>query len=131
MNAPVHGNMVMRRLLAPLATYYDDPDTVEIRMSRPHHVVTERRGEGKREVHDAALNRATIERIARSLGNASGTAFDGEQHVKLSTVLPGGHRFECLVGSSVQSGLSLAIRCKHPFTPTWEQWVPRTPFATT
>ncbi|MHA1597535.1 MAG: ATPase, T2SS/T4P/T4SS family, partial [Alphaproteobacteria bacterium] len=40
---------------------------------------------------------------------------------KLSCVLPGGHRFECLLGSSVRSGISLAIRCKHPFTPTWQQ----------
>ncbi|WP_413208343.1 ATPase, T2SS/T4P/T4SS family, partial [Rhodospirillum sp. A1_3_36] len=116
------GGEVMRRLLAPLTPYYADPGTVEIRMNRPHQVITERRGEGKRAHHDDHLNRATIERIARSLGNASGTAFDGEEYVKLSTVLPGGHRFECLVGASVQSGLSLAIRCKHPFTPSWEQW---------
>jgi len=68
------------------------------------------------------LNRATIETIARSLGNHAGIRFDGEEHTKLSCVLPGGHRFECLVGASVQSGLSLAIRCKHPFTPSWEQW---------
>ncbi|GAA0602543.1 hypothetical protein GCM10009099_43870 [Caenispirillum bisanense] len=116
------GGEVMRRLLAPLAHYYSDAATVEIRMNRPHQVITERRGVGKQAHEDARLNRAAIERIARSLGNASGTAFDGEEHVKLSTVLPGGHRFECLVGASVQSGLSLAIRCKHPFTPTWEQW---------
>lgn len=119
---PSHGGLVMRRILAPLAAYYDDTNTVEVRMSRPHQVVTERRGEGKRLVHDPALNRAVIERIARSLGNNNGTAFDGEEHVKLSCVLPGGHRFECLVGSSVQTGLSLAIRCKHPFTPSWDQW---------
>ncbi|MBB4268266.1 ATPase, T2SS/T4P/T4SS family, partial [Roseospira visakhapatnamensis] len=49
-------------------------------------------------------------------------AFDGEDKTKLSCVLPGGHRFECLVGASVQSGLSLAVRCKHPFVPTWDQW---------
>jgi pilus assembly protein CpaF len=91
-------------------------------MNRPHQVITERRGESKRAHQDEHLNRATIERIPRSLGNASGTAFDGEEYVKLSTVLPGGHRFECLVGASVQSGLSLAIRCKHPFTPSWDQW---------
>ena len=38
-----------------------------------------------------------------------------------SCVLPGGHRFECLTGPSVQSGLSLAIRCKHPFRPSWSE----------
>lgn len=30
-------------------------------------------------------------------------------------------RIECPVGPSVQGGISLAIRCKHPFTPSWDQ----------
>src|SRR3546814_11338648 len=50
-----------------------------------------------------------------------GLKFDPDEHPKLSCILPDGHRFECLVGPSVQTGVSLAIRCKHPFTPSWEQ----------
>src|SRR3546814_11928638 len=49
------------------------------------------------------------------------TLFRSDDSPKLSCILPDGHRFECLVGPSVQTGVSLAIRCKHPFTPSWEQ----------
>lgn len=110
------------RIIAPLSSFYADPSTVEVRMSRPHRIVVDRRGCGKAELEAPALNRATIERIALSLANPLGLTFDGENRTKLSCILPGGHRFECLVGASVQSGLSLAIRCKHPFVPSWEQW---------
>lgn len=114
-------NPLLARLLDPLAKHYGDPDTVEVRMVRPGHVTTERRGQGKCSVADAALTLAVVETIAKSLGNLHGQSFDPDRTPKLSCVLPGGHRFECLVGPSVQSGLSLAIRCKHPFIPSWEQ----------
>ena len=96
------------RILAPLSRYYADPKTVELRISRPHHVVVERRGVGKEEFEDDELSRGAIESIARSLANKNGLVFDGEENVKLSCVLSGGHRFECLVGNSTQSGVSLA-----------------------
>ncbi|GAB6053095.1 hypothetical protein JCM17960_19150 [Magnetospira thiophila] len=118
---PAEGNAIFRRILAPLATHYDDPATVEIRMVRPGRVIVERRGAGKRVVDDPALTLAAVETIAKSLANRNGLSFNADLHPKLSCVLPGGHRFECLVGPSVQSGLSLAIRCKHPFTPSWAQ----------
>ena len=114
-------NPLYSRILAPLAAHYDDPSTVEIRMNRAGWVVTDRRGEGKKTVEDEALTLAAVESISLSLGNARGFTFDPDHSPKLSCVLPGGHRFEILVGASVRSGLSLAIRCKHPFTPTWEQ----------
>ncbi|PKR56309.1 ATPase, T2SS/T4P/T4SS family [Thalassospira lohafexi] len=114
-------NPLFEKILGPLASYYGDLSTVEIRMNRPHRVVTERRGEGKREIEDPALTLAAIERIAISLANQRGLKFNPDDTPKLSCVLPGNHRCEILVGASVRSHLSLAIRCKHPFTPTWEQ----------
>lgn len=110
---------LLRQVLEPLARHYDDPTTVEIRLNRAGQVITDRRGEGKRQVEDEALNIATIERVCRSLANHAGLSWDPDRAPKLSCVLPGGHRFECLVGASVASGVSLAIRCKHPFTPDW------------
>lgn len=112
---------LMAELLAPLSKYYDPENTVEIRINRPSTVVTDRRGEGKA-LHDAPeLTLAAIETICTGLANYNGLKFDPDTRPKLSCVLHGGHRFECLLASSVQSGISLAIRCKHPFTPTWEQ----------
>ena len=108
-------------LLAPLAAFYAPLETLEARMAGPGRVVTARRGEGKREAAAPKLTLARIETIAKALSNRHGLGFDAEAHPKLSCVLPGGHRFECLVGASARSGLSLAIRCKHPFIPSWAE----------
>lgn len=114
-------NVMLRRLLEPLSQHYANDNTVEIRMVRPGMVITDRRGEGKRREEAEALNLATIETICKGLANFRGLTFDPDRNPKLSCVLPGGHRFECLVGNSVQTGLSLAIRAKHPFVPSWSQ----------
>lgn len=122
MNASAHGSdLMLRRLLEPLAQHYSDPSTIEIRMVRPEVVTTDRRNEGKRQVDCSELSLSVIETICKALANWHGLIFDPDSKPKLSTVLPGGHRFECLVGPSVQTGLSLAIRCKHPFNPSWQQ----------
>ncbi|CDK99665.1 Type II/IV secretion system protein [Magnetospirillum gryphiswaldense MSR-1 v2] len=109
-------------ILRPLAAYYDDPTTVEMRMTRPKQVIIDRRGHGKIIVAAPELTLARIEDICRSLANFTGVKFDPDTSPKLSCIIPEvRHRFECLVGSSAPYGVSMAIRCKHPFTPTWEQ----------
>ncbi|WP_337997789.1 CpaF/VirB11 family protein [Oleispirillum naphthae] len=91
-------------------------------MVAPGKVVVDRRGEGKRIVDAPDLTLARVEDICKALANHTGVQFDPDTAPKLSCVIPEArHRFECLVGASVQTGISLAIRCKHPFTPTWEQ----------
>ena len=115
------GMEVFDAVLLPLEAHYRDAATVEIRMSRPGEVVVERRGQGKTQVPDAELTIAAVEGICRSLANVNGLEFHPDNAPKVSCVLPGGHRFECLVGASAQSGLSLAIRCKHPFVPSWAE----------
>lgn len=113
--------VLLREVLYPLSRHYGDPATVEVRAGRAGRLVVERRGAGKATVQDEAVTLATVERICRTLANYRGLEWDADRAPKLSCVLPGGHRFECLVGASVQSGLSLAIRCKHPFVPSWRQ----------
>lgn len=109
-------------ILRPLAAFYNDATTVEIRMTRPKQVVVDRRGQGKAALEAPDLTLARIEDMCRSLANVTGVKFNPETAPKLSCVVPEvRHRFECLVGASAQTGVSLAIRCKHPFTPTWEQ----------
>jgi pilus assembly protein CpaF len=109
-------------ILKPLSGFYDDPTTVEMRMTKPKQVILDRRGQGKIAVDAPDLTLARIEDICRSLANVTGVRFDPDTAPKLSCVVPEvRHRFECLVGSSAQSRVSMAIRCKHPFTPTWDQ----------
>jgi pilus assembly protein CpaF len=112
---------LMAAILAPILKHYNDETTVEVRIGDYGSVVTDRRGEGKRKIADPELTPDTIEGICKSLANINGLKFHPEDHPKLSCVLPAGHRFECVMGASAQSGVSLAIRCKHPFTPSWEQ----------
>ncbi|MEW5728054.1 MAG: CpaF/VirB11 family protein [Pseudomonadota bacterium] len=109
-------------ILRPFAAFYDDPTTVEMRMTRPKEVILDRRGKGKVVLPAPELTLACIEDICRSLANFTGVKFDPETAPKLSCVVPEvRHRFECLLGASVQAGVSLAIRCKHPFVPSWDQ----------
>jgi len=114
-------NPLLDEILAPLSKHYESLDTVEVRVVRPGFVTVDVRGKGKMQVEAPDLTIAKLETICRSLSNYRGQKFDVDSHPKLSCVLPGGHRFECVLGDSVQSSVSLAIRCKHPFTPTWEQ----------
>lgn len=120
--APAAGReALLERVLEPLSRHYGDPATVEIRMNAPGRVVADRRGAGKRLAATPGPDVAGLESICKALANRHGLPFDPDDHPRLGCVLPGGHRFECLLGASAQSGVSLAIRCKHPFAPTWEQ----------
>jgi pilus assembly protein CpaF len=118
---------IVKTVLEPLAQFYDDPRTVELRMVRAGQVILDQRGKAKRTVNVPELTLAAVENICRVLAGHRGSAFDPDSAPKLSCILPGKpdgserHRFECLVGHSVQSRVSLAMRCKHAFTPTWEQ----------
>ena len=91
-------------------------------MNAPRRVLVDRRGRGKSSHEAEDLTRAKIESICTSLANHAGLEFHPDTKPGLSTLLPQGHRFECLVGPSVQSGLSLAIRCKHPFKASWDSF---------
>jgi len=108
--------ILLERLLEPLSRHYSPSDVVEVRAKVPGQVIVERRSLDARiceqDAPDLTLHRITI--ICRALANMRGLEFSEINKPQLSTTLPGGHRFECLLGNSVQSGLSLAVRCKHP-----------------
>ncbi len=117
----------LKTVLQPLSKFYSDPAVVELRMVKPQQIIIDKRGVGKNREDAPELTVAVVEDICRSLANMAGIDFNPDSAPKLSCILPGEqdgsqrHRFECLVGASVQSGLSLAIRCKHVFIPSWEQ----------
>lgn len=109
-------------LLEPLSQFYDDPDMVEVRVNEPHKVVIDRRGASQTELFDVPdLTIARIEKICRALANRYQLVFDPISHPTLSCALSEGHRFQCTVGTSIRNGVGLAIRCKHPYVPSWEE----------
>lgn len=111
---------VLNKILEPLSKHYSDLDIIEIRMKKPGEVIIDRRGKGLERVQDPALTLHVLEQICQSLSNKSGLGFHPDQNPQISTILPGRHRFECLLGPSVITGVSLAIRCKHPVNIPWE-----------
>ncbi len=114
--------VLLQKILEPLSRHYAASDVVEVRTKAPGKLIVERRDLENRiaEVDEPALTLHRIKTICRALANMKGLEFDPTSKPQLSTVLPGGHRFECLIGNSVVSGLSLAIRCKHPHKITLE-----------
>lgn len=118
----VHKTSSLEEALEPLSRFYNDKSCVELRMVKPGEVILEKRGYGKERKTVKELDENRLEFICKTLANSSGLTFSADSKPKLSCILPEGkHRFEALIGDSVRTGLSLAIRCKHPFEPTWEQ----------
>lgn len=56
------------------------------------------------------------------LGNKKGEVFNPEKQPRMSTRLPGGHRFEAMIGKSVDSGLSISIRINRQVSVTLEEF---------
>ena len=111
---------VIQSILNPLGKYYGDEKAVEVRMNKAFNIVTDIRGDGLKLHHDRKLNIGQIKTICKSLANVNGLEFN-DDIPKISCRLPEGHRFECLLGPSAEHGISLAIRCKHNFIPSWRQ----------
>ena len=111
---------VLQCLLRPLSKHYNDPSVIEIRMREPGIVVVDHREKGLEQVQDPALTLHVLEQICQSLSNKSGLGFDPNKNPQVSTILPERHRFECMMGPSVLTGVSLAIRCKHVVHIPWD-----------
>ena len=106
---------VVRAMLAPLSKYYDDLDLMELFLVGPQRLVLQYRNQPEKAVEDSSLSIAAIEKICKTLANHHRLNFDPVAAPNLSCTLPGGHRFECAIGASIQEGVSATIRCKHPF----------------
>ncbi|PLW77189.1 CpaF/VirB11 family protein [Cohaesibacter celericrescens] len=116
-------NMLVKRLLEPLSRHYDSLNVIELLSKKSGEIVLEVRGEKERfkRIEEPELTRKRILEICHTLSCVGGLEFNPDKSPKLSTRLPGNHRFECLLGNSVASDLSLAIRCKHPYDVSLEQ----------
>ncbi len=115
-NGEVMSDILLEQLLKPLAEFYDHADVVEVRMSEPEKIIIERRNLDNRTSEQDAprLTHFQLVKICRALANSKGLRFSEDEHPKVSTTLPDGHRFECLMGAASSGHLSLSIRCKHP-----------------
>ncbi|SFP15029.1 pilus assembly protein CpaF [Cohaesibacter marisflavi] len=115
-------DLLLQRLLKPLSRHYDNPEVVELRSKKVGEIILEMRSEGERykRVAEPELTRKRIIEICMGLAHVSGIEYNPDTAPKLSARLPGNHRFECLIGNSVASDMSLAIRLKHPYDVSLE-----------
>jgi Flp pilus assembly CpaF family ATPase len=99
-------------LLSPLTPYLDDPDILECSVIRAGEVHLEKEGAGYCTLKAPQLTYSYWETLCHGLANHHGLYFHVLKQPRLSVMLPGGHRFEALLGSTVESSLSISIRMK-------------------
>lgn len=112
-------SQTINNILLPLQRHYAQENVVELRITEPYYVTLDIRGQGLQIIYDNDLSLSALKFICQCLANKNGIQFSKDKP-QISCTLPDGHRFECLMGRSVQSGISLAIRCKHDYSPSWQ-----------
>ncbi len=106
------GDAVLDAALEPLAGFFRRKDLVEISANRPGEIGLEVAGKGYSFERVSGMTLKFWEGICHALANKAGHAFDPQEQPRVSTRLPGGHRFEAMMGKSVLSGLAVSIRVK-------------------
>lgn len=98
--------------LKPLADFLVLPNLIELSAVRPEEIALEIVGQGYKFIKAPALTTDYWTKLCYVLGNKDGVVFDPVTQPRISTRLPEGHRFEAMIGKTVDSGLSVSIRLK-------------------
>lgn len=98
--------------LLPIETYLNDPDLIECSVIQPGELRLEKAGQGFTHIFTPKLDLKYWETLCHVLANHWGVGFDSVTQPRLSVMLPGGHRFEAMVGSNVESKISISIRMR-------------------
>lgn len=106
------GDAVLDAALEPLGPFFRKRDLVEISVNRAGEIGLEIAGKGYVFERVPWMTLKFWEDICHTLANKAGHAFDPVEQPRVSTRLPGGHRFEAMLGKSVLSGLTVSIRIK-------------------
>lgn len=119
MSLPSTGDALYDAQLEALGRYFRKRGLAELVVNTPGEVGLLIRSEGPEGpseswVWEAApsLDRSYLESLCHTLANKVGQRFDPVEQPRVSVQLPGGHRFEAMVGKVVTSGLSVTIRVK-------------------
>lgn len=118
---------VIEARLKPLAAYLRKGDLEEINCNAPGELVLQFADGRKSYIQEPAVNKGYWLNLCLALANKGGAKFDLEGRSQggrpqLSTRLPGGHRFEALLGHNVVSGISVSIRIKRRIGRKFADW---------
>lgn len=110
MDGDLPTDAVLTAKLEPLAAFLRRRGLVELNANQPGEIWLEF-ADGRRLLEKApALTTDYWRKLCHILANKAGTVFDPETQPFVSDRLPGGHRFEALVSSFAETGLSVSIR---------------------
>ena len=110
------GNELLLEALKPLEAYYDQDGVEEIAINRPNEVYIKPVGRHWEPVEAPEVTFKYINALCRQLANITEQGFDRDRIPILSATLPGGHRFQAVVGTNVRydishtQGMALCIR---------------------
>ena len=103
---------VLKSWLLPLSAYLQSEDLIECSVIQPGEIRLEKAGQGFVSLLTPELDLKYWETLCHVLANHWGLAFDPITQPRLSVMLPGGHRFEAMMGANVESKLSVSIRMR-------------------
>ncbi len=103
---------VLDALLEPLWPFLRTPDLIEMSVIKPKEIGLEIAGQGYQFVEAPLLDYDYWRLLSHVLANINGVAFSTSIQPRISTALPGGHRFEGMLGKNVDEKLSISIRMK-------------------
>ena len=99
-------NELLTNALLPLKKWYDDTMTEEIAINNPGYIYVKRVRDVWRPFEAPEVTVKLIMAICRILANLTDQTFDLDGIPILSATLPGGHRFQAVVGPNVRYNLS-------------------------
>jgi type IV secretory pathway ATPase VirB11/archaellum biosynthesis ATPase len=103
-------DVVLKSQLKPLQPFLDHDHLIELSAIAPGAIGLELVGIGYEWQQAPLLTYDYWRGLCHILANGGGIQFDPETQPRIATALPGGHRFEALLGKSVETGLSISIR---------------------
>lgn len=119
MSLPASGDALYDAALEPLGKYLGRKNLVEFVANRPGEaglLLLKQTKAGKVEEwaweKAPELNLSYWSKLCHILANKKGHHFDEVAQPRVSTQLPGGHRFEAMMGKVVDDGIGVAIRMK-------------------
>lgn len=105
-------NSLLHTWLQPLQPYLNIPDLIELSAVQSGQVQLECAPDGYTQHSAPELTLHYWEMLCHALAHHQGLTFDVIKQPRLSVMLPQGHRFEAMLGSTVESGISVSIRIK-------------------
>jgi type IV secretory pathway ATPase VirB11/archaellum biosynthesis ATPase len=99
-------NELLMNALKPFRRYYDSPEVEEIAINRPGEIYVKPLGGNWQPSEAPEISIKLLHALCRMLANITEQDFDPNALPILSATLPGGHRFQAVIGPNVRYDMS-------------------------